>query len=726
MLKLAQVPEDQSAARPRIAAVSRAPRLEHRYYAFLSYSHKDQAIADWLHRELEAFKVPRALQGKLTAMGVVPKRLTPIFRDRQELAAADDLGHEIRNALGSSQYLIVLCSPAAAHSRWTNAEIETFKRVRPDGCVLAVIVDGEPFASDVPGHDDLECYPPALQHRYDRRGRPTAKRAEPLAADLREGSDGRRLGFLKLVAGMLGVGLDELVQRENIRRHRRLAWVAAASLGGMAVTSTLAVTAFQARDSARDQRREAEGLVGFMLGDLKDKLEPIGRLDALDAVGSRALAYFEKQDKSELSDEALAQRARALTLIGEIANTRGDLEGALKRYREAFASTAEAVRRYPDDPQRLFDHAQNVYYVGQISYQRGALKDAEAAWREYKRLANRMVALAPDNNDYRLEQVYSNNSLGAVLWDLRRYREAVATFEASLATAEALAAAEPRKRDYQLRVSNVLAWLADNREYSGMLEQALADRERQLRLLTDLQRSNPGDMELQRDMMTAHRSIGRLLASQGDIAGGLKESLLGVGISEALFRVEPENTEWLQANATGRFELADLQLSAGDSAAAASTARAACDITDRLLRRDSSVADWKSKFRVNCLTLRARLALAQGNASGAVQLAKDAVAAARTSPKPIDRGMLGMVAMSIGSAALAQQGRREESVGWAKDALRSIPAGADLKPREAVDVALLKLRVGDVSGARQLAARLTQLGYRHPAFARSPISQAKA
>ena len=82
---------------------------------------------------------------------------------------------------------------------------------------------------------------------------------------------------------MLGVGLDELVQREPTRRQRRLAILAAASLGGMAVTSTLAVTAIQARDEARDQRREAEGLIGFMLGDLKDKLEPIGRLDALDA-----------------------------------------------------------------------------------------------------------------------------------------------------------------------------------------------------------------------------------------------------------------------------------------------------------------------------------------------------------------------------------------------------------------------------------------------------------
>ena len=120
----------------------------------------------------------------------------------------------------------------------------------------------------------------------------TGKRAEPIAADLREAGDGREAGKLKLVAGMLGLGLDDLVRREQQRRQKRLTYIAAASIAGMAMTSGLAVFAFDKRDEARDQRREAEGLVGFMLGDLREELEPIGKLSALDAVGSRALEYY--------------------------------------------------------------------------------------------------------------------------------------------------------------------------------------------------------------------------------------------------------------------------------------------------------------------------------------------------------------------------------------------------------------------------------------------------
>ena len=40
--------------------------------------------------------------------------------------------------------------------------------------------------------------------------------------------------------------------------------------------------------------KRAEPALEFMLGDLPAKLKPVGRLDALDAVGDRALAYVKR------------------------------------------------------------------------------------------------------------------------------------------------------------------------------------------------------------------------------------------------------------------------------------------------------------------------------------------------------------------------------------------------------------------------------------------------
>jgi hypothetical protein len=186
------------------------------YWAFLSYSHRDRPFAEWLHNALENFRVPKAMVGRETPAGPVTPRLAPVFCDREELAAADDLTAQIRTALAASRFLIVLCSPAAARSRWIEAEIVTFKELHPDGRVLAAILDGEPFASEQPGREDEECFPPSLRQRFDAAGKPTGERNEPIAADFREGGDGKQLGLLKLVAGMLGVPLDELARREAL------------------------------------------------------------------------------------------------------------------------------------------------------------------------------------------------------------------------------------------------------------------------------------------------------------------------------------------------------------------------------------------------------------------------------------------------------------------------------------------------------------------------------
>jgi tetratricopeptide (TPR) repeat protein len=726
---------------PRVARVSESDRVRGdepgpraanahalKYYAFLSYAHSDEATADWLHEALERFRTPSALAGRLTANGVIPRRLTPIFRDRHELPASQNLAAGIREALDSSRFLIVLCSPAAAESRWVNAEIEMFKRHRPDGCVLAAIVSGEPFASEKPGHEGDECLPPALRQKYDRRGRPTARRAEPLAADLRTDRDGKRLGLLKLIAGMLGVGLDELVQRETLRRQRRLAIVAAASLAGMAVTSTLAITAIDARDAARDQRREAEGLVGFMLGDLRSKLEPLGRLDVLDSVGSRALAYYEKQDKGSLSDESLAQRSKALTLMGEIANTRGNLDTALRLYREALAGTAEAVRRSPDDPQRLFDHAQNVFWVGYIAWQRGQLRPAEAAFREYKRLAERMIALEPGNAKFRLEGKYADNNLGSVLMEQHRYAEAAVAFQRSLATVETLAASNPGDDDYKKGLLESLAWLAGALAGEGRLDEALAQRERQIALVEQWIAASPGDAEYSRKAMTAHRAVSRLLFARGDVAGGLEHARRATDYAQALMRTEPGNTEWLEFAAGAQLDLAALMRSAGDLTKSATAVRAGCDIANRLVAKDRTVRTWNEDLRLACLSEKARLALAQRAPEEALDLSRQAIAVARNArgATPVDAALARSSAYLLAGDSLAALGRAQGARAMWQEAAAAWPKNVALSPFDLAQQAALMRKTGDLGSARQLEARLDGMGYRHPDYVRDRARRGEA
>jgi hypothetical protein len=186
---------------------------------------------------------------------------------------------------------------------------------------------------------------------------------EPLAVDLRRSGDGPRLSRLKIAARLLDVSLDRLVQRDARRSMQLMTAFTAAALMVTIAMGTMTIATLKSRQIARDQRDETEALVAYMLGDLREQLEPVGRLDVLDGVGARVLAYYGKARNDQLDDRALTQRAKAQTLLGTIRDQRGDLAGARDAFGQAAATTHELAIRAPNNGERIFDEAQNVYWL---------------------------------------------------------------------------------------------------------------------------------------------------------------------------------------------------------------------------------------------------------------------------------------------------------------------------------------------------------------------------
>jgi hypothetical protein len=185
------------------------------YRAFLSYSHVDAAWAKWLHRALENYRIDKDLVGRETALGPVPRTLRPIFRDRDDFSAGHLLADQTVKALEASQFLIVICSPNAARSKYVDEEIRRFKALGRAARVIPVIVDGEP------GDPERECFPPAVCFKVGADAELTSEREEPLAADARPQGDGKETARLKVVAGLLGLGLDEIKRRAQRARRRQ-------------------------------------------------------------------------------------------------------------------------------------------------------------------------------------------------------------------------------------------------------------------------------------------------------------------------------------------------------------------------------------------------------------------------------------------------------------------------------------------------------------------------
>jgi hypothetical protein len=203
---------------------SPGPR-DYKYWAFISYSHQDEAWALWVQRILERYRVPKSLRGRKSSVGFIPKRLFPVFRDRDELAAAPDLGEKIREALESSRWLLVICSKASAASPWVAREIELFRSLARHRQILCLIIDGTPHASSNNCGLSEECFAPTLL-TADAEGRTV----QPLAVDVRRNKDSKRDAKLRIIAGTLGIGFDDLKLRDERRRRMRTLLVGASSL----------------------------------------------------------------------------------------------------------------------------------------------------------------------------------------------------------------------------------------------------------------------------------------------------------------------------------------------------------------------------------------------------------------------------------------------------------------------------------------------------------------
>jgi hypothetical protein len=300
-----------------------------RYRAFLSYRSRDRKQAEWLHRKLESFRIPRALVGRQTTRGVVPPRLGPIFRDRDDLRSAADLETIIAENLGRSEQLVVLCSPAAVEPEaWVGREIEIFRERRPGAEVHAIIGAGEPPA----------CFPGQLITIGDD-GDPQ----EPLAADLRPpklGGDGRSRAVAKLAAGLLGLDFDDLWRR----RRRRLIriWIAATAavvLPASAYAGWLAYSRTGVFQAARMTERAP--LIQASGSDGSNGAAAWAEALALVGRGEEARRFARGQLDAET-------RAAAFAAVGKRLAQRHDSAGA----GQAFEGAIAAVRQARED-QRL-------------------------------------------------------------------------------------------------------------------------------------------------------------------------------------------------------------------------------------------------------------------------------------------------------------------------------------------------------------------------------------
>jgi tetratricopeptide (TPR) repeat protein len=563
-----------------------------KYRAFLSYSHRDTAWGKWLHAALEGYRVDKDLVGRATPAGPVPKSLRPIFRDREDFSAGHSLTEQTLAALEASQFLVVICSPNATKSKYVNEEIRRFKAQGGADRVIPLIVDGEP------GDAERECFPPALRFVVNPGGEITAEPEEPIAADAREQGDGKEIAKQKLVAGLLGVGLDEIARRaEHARRRRNRFWGALAG-----VFLLLAIAASASAVYAWHQLKTNEAFLDATLDRFTSLVNrAVNSAQAYSMPLPVTLGFLEEAEgmldvMAKYGRPTPKLRQRQIAMLIAFADNYRDLGKTPeweKRLAQAQRLAAELARDNGTDPEWRWEQARTDQRIGDLHLTKGDLSAALADYRACRDIMEELAKLNPNNPGWQRDVSVCHQKIGQALAAQGHLAEALASYRASLAVAERLAQAAPDNVIWQRNVAVARNFIGNALLALGSVNEALENYRAQLATMDRLAAADPNNALWQRDLSVAYLKVGEAQVAQRTLADALASFRAGLDIMQRLTRIDPLNAMWQRDVLACLHNIGGVQVTQGDLPDALTSFRAALAIAERLAQSDPENALWQ-------------------------------------------------------------------------------------------------------------------------------------
>ena len=509
---------------------------------------------------------------------------------------------------------------------------------------------------------------------------------------------------------------------ERSQRRRKVATVVASvALVVLAIVAVMAVRENRARRDAEASREraamrqeQAEGLIGFMLGDLREKLDSVGRLDVLDEVGVQAMKYFAAVPAGGLSDEELSRRSRALYQIGEVRMRRGDLSAAAAAFGESTALAQELSARAPEDPERLFELGQCHFWLGSVDWMRGDLQAALRRFEAYLAIGEQLVEWDPQKPEWRLELAFGHSNVGRVLATRNEPQAALAHYRHLVTILEDLVDDQPRKA-WQAELASAYLLVGAALEPLGQLREALEQYRASLALVRRLRAEEPENAVWRERLVTSLNYVGTALRWFGDAQGALEHHSESLQLAREMAASDADNARWRFFRAMAEFQLATSP-GAKDGGSEDEHLRAALHIVEDLIRQDSTRHGW----RIQLAAMRTQRALELARDGEQISAMKE-VAEARSlfeglfaeTPENADAARLYADSLLVASGFLTEAGDFDAARNAAREAhgvllpfTRRSRAGYLLAP-----FARSVLVLGKRTEAAQLYRELTGQGY---------------
>jgi serine/threonine-protein kinase len=482
--------------------------------------------------------------------------------------------------------------------------------------------------------------------------------------------------------------------------------------------ATERTAAVAARDEADRRRGQAESLIGFMLGDLRARLQEVGRLEVLEEVGRQATAYFNAVPPESLSGDELYRRSQSMHQIGEIRRAEGNLNAASEAYRDSIAFAEQAVARDPTNGEWQIGLANARFYAGEAFRIQGDLKAAMREYQAYRDIAQRLVDREPENERWLLELSYGLGGVAFVDEANGDFESARRGLEAAQRLKEDLARRNPTDIERRQAMASGHHRLGLVLDKLGEVDLALTHYLADLDIRQELITRQPENFALKRNYQVALSFMGGAYEDRGDLAMAAKYFQIQRGVASAYAASDPRNANWRRDEATaeknlgGAFRLlGSLQQAERAYERAIAIVRPIAEASPGVAIRQYDLADAELGLGLTYF-IRGELDLAAARADVVERLlapllarGTDREAALRAAE---GRLLAADVAARRGNARVAQLLR--------ESALALVVSGQERNPEKrllAVQArALVVLNRADE--ARPIVERLTRLGYRHP------------
>lgn len=244
----------------------------------------------------------------------------------------------------------------------------------------------------------------------------------------------------------------------------------AALVIGLVVASYGLSEARTARALADARREQAEGLIGYMLGDFSTKLESIGKFELFDGVATRALEYLRQANDQDAV--SATHRATALRTIGDIQMRRGQLDAAKATFLLANAAMEQAEGFGTPTSAVLFERAQVAFWLGNRAFVERDFVATKSYWKDYLGYAQKMEQLKPGDSTAMNEVASAKINLGVVAFETNDLPFARESFQGAVVLLKGLSNAEPDNTLLLESLADAISWKAKVEDESGYLMQA--------------------------------------------------------------------------------------------------------------------------------------------------------------------------------------------------------------------------------------------------------------